>query len=107
MKRHVRQYASSVGLNTDDEESSNITSYSTRVERVHKPPRSTEWVLTLRRLTTLTSDNGTKKVKVDWWEERFDAVVLASNSESDSAFVPNIPGLREVAEVFSEVEEVG
>lgn len=110
MQRYVRQYAASVGLSSNDDESANITSYSTRVERVRKHKHGKhagKWVLTLRKLQILSSDpfaeagtEGRKKARMDWWEEVFDAVVLASNSESDSPFVPNIPGLSDWAHAF-------
>lgn len=111
MQRYVRAYASSLGLSSNDDESSNITSYSTRVERVrkhHHGKHAGKWVLTLRKLQILDSDpfapvgekKTQKKVRVDWWEEAFDAVVVGSNSESGAPFVPSIPGLDDWAHAF-------
>lgn len=96
VQRHVRQYASSVGLNSNDEEHVNVTSYSTRVERVEKPSGSERWTLTLRKMEVVPYNQS--KIRVDWWTEEFDAVVVATLSESDSPWVPPIPGLKEWAE---------
>ena len=94
VQRHVRQYASSVGLNSNDEEHDNVTSYSTRVERVEKLPGTKRWTLTLRKMEPC----GEGKIRADWWTEEFDAVVVAALSESDSPWVPPILGLNEWAE---------
>lgn len=99
VQRHVRQYASFRGLNSNDDEAANITSYSTRVERVVKPAGSYQWVLTLRKIAPV---EGSTDLRADWWEERFDAVVVGTDSEADSPFVPNIPGLNEWAHAFPE-----
>jgi cation diffusion facilitator CzcD-associated flavoprotein CzcO len=96
VQRHIRQYASSVGLNSDDEEHGNVTSYSTRVERVEKLPGTKCWTLTLRKMEVMPYSKG--KIRADWWTEEFDAVVVAALSESDSPWVPPIPGLKEWAE---------
>lgn len=100
MKRYVRQYASSVGLNSNDQEHANVTSYSTRVERIHKVQHTNKWILTLRKLEPIPYSGG--KLRAEWWEEEFDAVVVGTNSESDSPWVPspNIPGLAEWANAF-------
>ncbi|KAF8309305.1 FAD/NAD(P)-binding domain-containing protein [Clavulina sp. PMI_390] len=88
--RHVRQYASSVGLNSNDDEHANVTEYSTRVERVEKLPGSERrWTVTLRRMTPLR--NG--KLEVQWWQEQFDAVVTGNAAQNDAAWIPSIPGL--------------
>lgn len=87
--RHVRQYASYKGLNSNDEESANITSYSTRVERAQKSSNGTIWLLTLRKLERLPN---TSQLRIDWWQEEFDAVVVATG-DLDSAHVPNITGI--------------
>ncbi|KAF8323174.1 FAD/NAD(P)-binding domain-containing protein [Clavulina sp. PMI_390] len=101
IQRYVRQYASHIGLNTNDEESANITSYSTRVERVQKLPGHTKWTLTLRKVVGVPGE-GEKRLRVDWWEEKFDAVVVATHSQADSAWVPPIPGLAEWAQAYPE-----
>lgn len=100
MQRYVRQYASSLGLNSNDEEHTNVTSYSTRVERVHKNQRTHKWILTLRKMEVVPYSGG--KLRADWWQEEFDAVVVGTNSESDSPWVPspNIPGLAEWANAY-------
>ncbi|KAF8323173.1 FAD/NAD(P)-binding domain-containing protein [Clavulina sp. PMI_390] len=102
IQRYVRQYASHVGLNANDEESVNITSYSTRVERVQKLPGETKWTLTLRKVVEVPGDGEAKKLRVDWWSEEFDAVVVGTHSEADSAWVPPIPGLAEWAHAYPE-----
>lgn len=100
LQRHVRQFASSKGLNSNDEEHANVTSYSTRVERVQKLPGAKQWTLTLRRLGTVPEEDG--RLRVDWWTETFDAVVVASHAENDAPSVPNLPGLKEWMEAFPE-----
>lgn len=47
-----------------------LVSYNTTVELVHKDHESGKWVVTLRQ----SSENG---VEDRWWEETFDAVVVA------------------------------
>ncbi|KAF8311495.1 FAD/NAD(P)-binding domain-containing protein [Clavulina sp. PMI_390] len=97
MNRHVRQYASSVGLNVNDEEHANITAYWTRVERVEKVPGTERrWTVTLRKLTPL----GDGKLEAHWWQEEFDAVVVGHSSEYDAAWLPTIPGLKDWMELL-------
>jgi len=98
VQRHMRQYASSVGLNSNDEEHGNVTSYSTRVERIEKLPGRKRWTLTLRKMDIVPCNHS--KIRADWWTEEFDAVVVAAVAESDSPWVPPIPGLREWAEAY-------
>ncbi|KAF8309283.1 FAD/NAD(P)-binding domain-containing protein [Clavulina sp. PMI_390] len=94
VNRQVRQYASSVGLNANDEEHTNVTAYSTRVERVEKLPGTEKrWTVTLRKLIPLRDG----KLEVNWWQEQFDAIVLGKYSENDAAWVPPIPGLDDWA----------
>ncbi|KAF8311498.1 FAD/NAD(P)-binding domain-containing protein [Clavulina sp. PMI_390] len=100
INRHVRQYASSVGLNSNDEEHANVTSYWTRVERVEKLPGTEKrWTVTLRKLTPLRDG----KLEVNWWQEQFDAIVVGKSSENDAAWVPPIPGLNEWATALPDV----
>lgn len=42
------------------------------------------------------------KLRADWWTEEFDAVVVATHSESDSPWVPPIPGLPDWANAYPE-----
>jgi cation diffusion facilitator CzcD-associated flavoprotein CzcO len=56
--------------------------------------------LTLRKVEELPYSNG--DVRVEWWNEDFDAVVVGSWGESDSPYVPSIPGLAEWARAFPE-----
>ncbi|KAF8309307.1 FAD/NAD(P)-binding domain-containing protein [Clavulina sp. PMI_390] len=96
VSRHVRQYASSVGLNANDEEHANVTAYWTRVERVEKVAGSQKrWTLTLRKLTPVRDG----KLEVHWWQEEFDAVVVGNDTDNDAAWVPTIPGLDDWARV--------
>ncbi|KAF8309279.1 FAD/NAD(P)-binding domain-containing protein [Clavulina sp. PMI_390] len=95
VSRYVRQYASSVGLNSNDDEHANVTAYKTRVERAEKIPGTNKrWTLTLRKQTPLK--NGS--IEMDWWQEEFDAIVIGQLGVGDAAFVPPIPGLKEWAE---------
>ncbi|KAF8309280.1 FAD/NAD(P)-binding domain-containing protein [Clavulina sp. PMI_390] len=95
--RYVKQYASSVGLNSNDDEHANVTAYWTRVERVEKLPGTEKrWTLTLRKMTPLRDGS----LEVHWWQEQFDAVVVGQRSQGDAAFVPPIPRLKEWAELL-------
>ncbi|KAF8309306.1 FAD/NAD(P)-binding domain-containing protein [Clavulina sp. PMI_390] len=92
--RHVRQYASSVGLNSNDDEHANVTAYWTRVERVEKiPGTERRWTATLRKFTPLRDG----RLEVQWWQEQFDAVVIGNEAENDAAWAPPIPGLGDWA----------
>ncbi|KAF8589229.1 FAD/NAD(P)-binding domain-containing protein [Ramaria rubella] len=102
LQRNVRQYASAHGLSPIDSEYPNTTSYGTRVERLRKihPTNSIEdskWQLTLRKFTPIANDSGgLSKIIANWWTEEFDAVVVATGAQ-DSAHVPEIKGLHEIA----------
>ncbi|KAI9745462.1 MAG: hypothetical protein M1818_000996 [Claussenomyces sp. TS43310] len=62
-----------------------FVTYNTTVERVHKAPKSEAWTLTLRKpLEDFKEDY--------WWNEDFDAVVVASG-HYNVPYVPHIPGL--------------
>lgn len=95
----MRQFASAHGLNANDDEYANVTSYSTRVERLHKPKGSKHWTLTLRKLVHIPYSGG--KVHAEWWTEEFDAVVIAT-STWESAWVPSIPNLGKWAKAYPE-----
>lgn len=101
LARNMRQYATLMGLNSDDDEPEypNITSYSTRVEKIYKAPGSTSWTVTLRRLEVLPYTGG--KLRAAWWTEDFDAVVV-STGDFDAPYVPDTPGLAEWARAHPE-----
>ena len=67
----------------------NLVSYSTTVEKVEKIGE--EWKLTLRKQESQTDY---------WWEERFDAVVVATGHYA-VPYIPHIEGLAEFARVRS------
>ncbi|KAJ7060795.1 FAD/NAD(P)-binding domain-containing protein [Mycena amicta] len=94
VQRHVRAYASLHGLNVLD--SPNITSYATRVERLQK--REDSWTLTLRRMQQPFSEG--QRLRVDVWEESFDAVVVATG-HFPKAHIPDIPGIGNWSRVRS------
>ncbi|KAF8323419.1 FAD/NAD(P)-binding domain-containing protein [Clavulina sp. PMI_390] len=98
--RYLRQYASSIGLHSNDEESAHITSYSTRVERAVKNQETGNWELLLRRMVPINLPGQPAKLKVDWWTEEFDAVVAAPALFHDAPYVPDVPGLHEWANAF-------
>ena len=98
VRRLVRQYASAHDLNTNDE-NSNITSYSTRVERVQKIGHT--WSLTLRKYERLPrpGSSGFGDILASWWTEEFDAVVVAI-TVNDSPHVPAIQNLDAWGKAF-------
>ncbi|KAF2662129.1 putative dimethylaniline monooxygenase [Lophiostoma macrostomum CBS 122681] len=67
-----------------------LIEFNTAVERVDK--KDQEWVLTLRKSDPGLRDNV-------WWQERFDAVVVATGHYYIPSF-PRIPGLAEYDERF-------
>ncbi|KAJ7451331.1 FAD/NAD-P-binding domain-containing protein [Mycena latifolia] len=95
VQRLVRSYASLHGLNTNDPprppSTSAITSYATRVERVIKCNATSTWRLTLRRLQFLAESN---RIQEDFWEEKFDAVVVATGMHT-TPHVPTIEGIED------------
>ncbi|WVQ83502.1 hypothetical protein IAT38_005643 [Cryptococcus sp. DSM 104549] len=103
IQRHIRTYASHHGLNTADEAwddtTSRITSYSTRVESLQKI--GDQWRLQLRKVEWLEDS---RQIKTTWWEEFFDAVVVASGGY-DAPHVPEIEGLKAWSEVKDEEGE--
>lgn len=68
-----------------------LVSYGTSVERCEK--RDGEWVLTLRREEAEDKEGGSAGTDL-WWEERFDAVVVASGHFN----VPWIPQVEDLDE---------
>ncbi|KAJ7471623.1 FAD/NAD-P-binding domain-containing protein [Mycena galericulata] len=93
VQRLVRAYASMQGLNVNDQpispSSAAVTSYSTRVESIEKCNATSTWTLTLRRIERLSEFN---RIKVDFWTEEFDAVVVATGGYA-TPYVPAIPGI--------------
>ncbi|WWC93186.1 hypothetical protein V866_000019 [Kwoniella sp. B9012] len=100
IQRHVRAYASYHGINYEDapwdQNSTAVTSYNTRVESLAKV--GDQWVLQLKKVERLPD---THQIKVSWWSEQFDAVVVASGG-FDAPHVPDIPGLKEWSAVKNE-----
>lgn len=68
------------------------------MERVQKRSGEKLWTLTLRKVATEPDRHG--RLRVDWWTEQFDAVVVATVAENDAPWVPAIPGLKEWAEAL-------
>ncbi|KAJ6486762.1 FAD/NAD-P-binding domain-containing protein [Mycena sanguinolenta] len=103
IQRHVRAYASFHNLNVNDYPTDSrqapVTSYSTRVEELHKIESTQTWRLTLRRLERLSETN---RIKAQWWTEDFDAVVIATGPYV-SPHVPDIAGLLE----WSKIKDAG
>ncbi|KAF8314069.1 FAD/NAD(P)-binding domain-containing protein [Clavulina sp. PMI_390] len=100
IQSNTRAYASAHDLNSSPLTSqpiNNITSYSTRVERLLKTPGSSKWTLTLRKLEKLPYSTKPNAVRAEWWTEDFDAVVVASGP-FDGPWVPNLPGIKQAAE---------
>ncbi|KAJ7730490.1 FAD/NAD-P-binding domain-containing protein [Mycena maculata] len=93
VQRHVRAYASLHGLNSNDPpippSSTPIASYSTRVESIKKCNHTSTWTLTMRRIERLQEP---KRVRVDFWTEEFDAVVV-STGRYTTPYVPAIEGI--------------
>jgi hypothetical protein len=68
-----------------------LVSYNTTVELVSKNPGNNKWVLTLRKPVNDMKDY--------WWQETFDAVIVA-NGHYTVPFIPHTPGLPELAVNF-------
>ena len=88
---HVRAYATLNNLNSND--NSSVHSYSTRVDNFEKV--GSKWVLTLRHLKRLEEPD---RLKVTYWKEEFDAVVVGSGPYN-SPHVPEIDGLLQWSKV--------
>lgn len=67
-----------------------LISFNTTVEKVEKV--GNKWTVTLRRTGQLHHD----EVQDYWWQEQFDAVIIASGHYY-VPFVPNVPGLNEAS----------
>lgn len=68
----------------------NLIEFNTTVEHVEK--KGEEWVLTLRKILP-------GSIKNYWWQEVFDALVVASGHYS-LPYIPNIPGIVEYEAKF-------
>ncbi|KAH8929383.1 FAD/NAD(P)-binding domain-containing protein [Atractiella rhizophila] len=90
---HVRSYAAFHSLSSNDlppyPYTRAVHSYNTRVESLHKG--NTTWSLLLRKLTWVQDG---KALQANYWEEEFDAVVVATGAY-DSSYLPDIDGLKE------------
>ncbi|KAF9047111.1 FAD/NAD(P)-binding domain-containing protein [Hymenopellis radicata] len=97
VQRYLRSFASWHGINPSD--NSSRIAYNTRVEKVekhYKPDGSQHgWTLTLKKLTR----TGEASSKAEWWNEHFDAIVVASG-RFNAPNVPGIPGLEAWAAKF-------
>ncbi|KAJ7075563.1 FAD/NAD-P-binding domain-containing protein [Mycena belliarum] len=95
VQRHVRAYASMHGLNTNDSprntSAPSVTSYATRVEHLEKSNTTSTWWLTLRRLHLLAEPS---RIREDFWQEEFDAVVVATGLYC-APHVPDIAGIED------------
>lgn len=72
--------------------SHDLIQFNTTVELAEYGPKSAEWTLTLRR-------EQPGKDKDYWWQEKFDALVVASG-HFYLPYIPDIPGLLEFDEAF-------
>ncbi|KAJ7057784.1 FAD/NAD-P-binding domain-containing protein [Mycena amicta] len=97
IQSHVRAYASLHNLNANDD-SSNVTSYATRAEKLEKLKDTQTWRLTLRKLERIPE---IKRVKATWWTEEFDAVVIATGPYV-APHVPTIKGLEDWSKAVRE-----
>ncbi|KAF7323843.1 Dimethylaniline monooxygenase [Mycena kentingensis (nom. inval.)] len=100
IQRHVRAYASVHALNVNDEAGANVTSYSTRVEKLEKLQETQTWRLTLRKLEKVGEGKG-RRVKATWWTEDFDAVVIATGPYV-APHVPEIEGIVDWSHIKGE-----
>ncbi|KAJ7289100.1 FAD/NAD-P-binding domain-containing protein [Mycena rebaudengoi] len=95
VQRHVRAYASLHGINSNDgpilPSSYRVASYSTRVEKVEKCNSTATWTLTLRHLEWVPESN---RIKVRFWTENFDAVVVATGLFTTPK-VPTVEGIED------------
>ncbi|KAJ4480846.1 hypothetical protein J3R30DRAFT_3403155 [Lentinula aciculospora] len=102
LQRYVRAFASFHSLNSNDGSASPDTSYNTRVEHVSKRYTTEEgqklptgWTLLLRQFIQISQNS----YKIRWWEEDFDAIVVASG-RFNAPNAPQIPGLSQWAELY-------
>lgn len=73
-----------------------LVSLNTHVENVERFEADGKWIVTLRR-TGVGADGGSKlPLKDSWWQESFDAVIVASGHFSVPR-LPQIEGLKGVS----------
>lgn len=85
----IRQYIEDL-LNRNGYQ--DLVEYNTTVERAHKEQSSNKWVLTLRR-------QGPAAKYDYWWQEKFDALVVATGHYS-VPYIPYIKWLKEFAAAY-------
>ncbi|WWD04372.1 hypothetical protein V865_002441 [Kwoniella europaea PYCC6329] len=99
VQRYLRSFASWLGINNGD--GNEDISYDTRVELItkhlNKKGKQIGWTLLLRKF--IETDNG--RYEESYWEEHFDAVVVASG-RFNIPHIPSIPGLIEWQKRFPE-----
>ncbi|KAH8813506.1 FAD/NAD(P)-binding domain-containing protein [Flagelloscypha sp. PMI_526] len=100
VQKYLRSFASWLGINYGDNNPS--ISYNTRVESVTKRFNSITgehhgWRLLLRKF--VKTNEGT--YEESWWEEHFDAVVVATG-RFNVPYIPPIPGLEDWQKRFPE-----
>lgn len=83
----IREWVENIFL---DKGHQNLIEFNTTVEHVEK--KGEEWVLTLRKILP-------GSIKNYWWQEVFDALVVASGHYS-LPYIPNIPGIVEYEAKF-------
>ncbi|VDB96834.1 unnamed protein product [Peniophora sp. CBMAI 1063] len=100
--KHVRGYAAIHGLASDDDEG--VVAYNTRVERLRKDEEAGKWTLTLKKVRKLTETN---RLEATWYEQEFDAVVVALGLDAELPHVPEIEGIEGWSKVKDEKSATG
>ncbi|WWC92596.1 uncharacterized protein L201_007555 [Kwoniella dendrophila CBS 6074] len=99
VQRYLRSFASWLGINNGDDNPD--VSYNTRVElvskRLDKSRKQIGWSLLLRKFV----ENEDGSYREAYWEENFDAVVVAAG-RFNIPHIPAIPGLVEWQKRFPE-----
>ncbi|WWC66071.1 uncharacterized protein I303_108693 [Kwoniella dejecticola CBS 10117] len=100
VQRYLRSFASWLGINNGDDELDERVSYNTRVELVEKRfdenGKQQGWILTLRKF--VRNDEGYEE---SYWQEYFDAVVVAAG-RFNIPHIPPIEGLVDWQKRFPE-----
>ncbi|OBZ83530.1 Thiol-specific monooxygenase [Choanephora cucurbitarum] len=81
---YLQDYANHFRLNE-------ITEFNTSVEKLEELPDETGWNVTVKQFRYT---NDTNDVEIEWKQETFDAVVVATG-HYHAPFIPNFPGLSE------------